>query len=130
MVLRRSLHGIEVATPAVPNTLHRPSVDVLFQSAADLFGGRLVAAVLTGMGHDGLEGAREIKALGGTIFAQDAASCIVYGMPRAIVEADLADAIVPLKTMAPNLIQAVGAPAAPAPPLKPSPLRPFAPRMR
>jgi len=79
---------------------YRPSVDALFSSAAKCVGSDLVAAVLTGMGDDGLLGARDVVAAGGKVVAQDAASCVVYGMPRAVVEAGLADACMPPKDLA------------------------------
>ena len=68
-----------------------PSVDVLFQSAADAYHGRVLGIVMTGMGDDGREGAAWIKAKGGTIVTESEDSCVVYGMPRAIVEAGLSD---------------------------------------
>lgn len=89
------------------DTLHRPSVDVMFTSAFDLFGGNVLATVMTGMGHDGLEGAKLIKEAGGKVIAQDEETSVVYGMPRSIVDADLADAIVPLEEIASTLTKAV-----------------------
>ena len=79
---------------------HRPSVDVLFQSAAEVFGGRVLAAVLTGMGADGREGAAWIKAKGGTVLTEAEDTCVVYGMPRSVVEAGLSDESVHLDQMA------------------------------
>jgi len=79
---------------------HRPSVDVLFQSAAETYGKRVLGVVMTGMGDDGTEGASWIKAQGGTILTQDESSCIIYGMPRVIAEAGLSDKAVPLGLMA------------------------------
>ena len=78
----------------------RPSVDVLFTSVAQAFGPRAVGVVLTGMGHDGLAGARTIKARGGTVLAESAETCVVYGMPRALAEAAVADRLVPIDEMA------------------------------
>ncbi len=78
----------------------RPSVDALFASVAEAFGPRAVGVVLTGMGRDGLEGARAIKAQGGVILAEAQATCVVYGMPRALAEAGVADRLVPLDGMA------------------------------
>jgi two-component system chemotaxis response regulator CheB len=78
----------------------RPSVDTLFTSVAEAFGPRAVGVVLTGMGHDGLAGARAIKARGGVVLAESAESCVVYGMPRALAEAALADRMVPIDEMA------------------------------
>jgi two-component system chemotaxis response regulator CheB len=82
------------------DTPHRPAADVLFQSAAEVFGDRTLGIVMTGMGSDGTRGAAWIKARGGRIFAEAEESCIVYGMPRSIIEAGLCDQSVPLATMA------------------------------
>ena len=79
---------------------HRPSVDVLFQSAAETYGGRVLGVVMTGMGDDGKEGAAWIKAQGGTILTEAEESCVIYGMPRSVVEAGLSDAAIPLRSMA------------------------------
>jgi two-component system, chemotaxis family, protein-glutamate methylesterase/glutaminase len=71
----------------------RPAADVTMRSLAALYPGRVLAVVLTGMGHDGLAGAQVIHSLGGTILAQDEESCVVYGMPRSVVDAGLAKAV-------------------------------------
>ena len=81
-------------------TAHHPSVDVLFQSAAAGWGTGAVGVVLTGMGDDGLEGARAIRAAGGHVLTESAQSCVVYGMPRVVVEAGLSNASAPLEQMA------------------------------
>ena len=81
------------------DTLHRPSVDVLFRSAAEIFGAGVLGIVMTGMGQDGKEGSELIKSKGGAVFAEAEESCVVYGMPRAIVEAGLANRIIPLDHM-------------------------------
>jgi two-component system chemotaxis response regulator CheB len=81
------------------NTLHRPSVDVLFRSAGETFGKRVLGVIMTGMGDDGKEGAAAIKSKGGIIFAEAEESCVVFGMPRAVIEAQLADRVVPLEDM-------------------------------
>lgn len=85
----------------------RPSVDTLFVSVAEAFGSRAVGVVLTGMGRDGLAGARAIKARGGVVLAESAKTCVVYGMPRVLAEAALADRIVPVDAMAAAIRQAV-----------------------
>lgn len=82
------------------NTLHRPSVDVLFESAADVYGKRVLGVVLTGMGSDGKQGAAWIKSQGGLIFTEAESSCVVYGMPCVVVEAGLSDKSVALDDMA------------------------------
>jgi two-component system chemotaxis response regulator CheB len=78
----------------------RPRADVLIEDAARVYGDRLVLVVLTGMGQDGLRGAHEVRKRGGRILAESQETCTVYGMPRAIVEAKLADDVVPLERMA------------------------------
>ena len=87
------------------DTPHRPSVDVLFRSAAEVFGARTLGVVMTGMGADGREGAGWIKAAGGRILTEAEASCVVYGMPRSVVEAGLSDAAVPLEGMAEAILR-------------------------
>ena len=74
----------------------RPSLDCLLESLVPAYGEKVVTAVLTGMGSDGLEGCRRVKAAGGAVIAQDRQGCTVYGMPKAVVDAGLTDAIVPL----------------------------------
>jgi len=86
---------------------YKPSVDITFGSAAKLFSADVLAVVLTGMGADGREGARMLKRNGATVWAQDEASCVIYGMPAAIAEAGLADKIIALKDMGPNLVETV-----------------------
>lgn len=78
----------------------RPSVDMTLLSAAHFFKGRVLAVILTGMGQDGLEGVRALKMAGGRCLAEHESSCVVYGMPRAIIENHLAQAVVPLDKMA------------------------------
>ena len=81
----------------------KPSVDYLFRSMADAFGGRTLAVMLTGMGHDGLAGSRLLRDKGARLIAQDQASCTVYGMPRQVIENGLATEILPLDKIAPRL---------------------------
>jgi two-component system, chemotaxis family, protein-glutamate methylesterase/glutaminase len=85
----------------------RPSADVLFRSAAEAFGSRCVAAVLTGMGRDGAEGALAVKRAGGTVFAEAEQTCTIYGMPKATAELGAADAQVPIDQMAVALTAAL-----------------------
>jgi two-component system chemotaxis response regulator CheB len=82
------------------DTPHRPAVDVLFQSAAEAYDGRVLGVVMTGMGSDGREGAAWIKARGGCILTEAERTCVVYGMPRSLVEAGLSDGSVPLDRIA------------------------------
>lgn len=83
-------------TESEPGQNYKPSVDVTFSSAAKAFPGQVLAVVLTGMGADGREGARLLKQGGSSVWAQDEASCVVYGMPAAVAEAGLTDAVLPL----------------------------------
>jgi len=87
--------------------LYRPSVDITFTHAARAFPGQVLAVVLTGMGADGREGARILKQGNSTVWAQNEATCVVYGMPMAIIEAGLADQILALSEIAPALITAL-----------------------
>lgn len=89
----------------LPQRTYHPSVDALFESAARACGDRVLAAVLTGMGQDGLAGARAIRAAGGRVIAESARSPIVDGMPRSVREAGLADAEVDLESMAAELVR-------------------------
>ena len=87
------------------DTPHRPAVDMLFQSAADVYGARTLGVVMTGMGSDGREGAAWIKARGGRILTEAEESCVVYGMPRSVVEAGLSDSSVTLENMAAAILE-------------------------
>jgi two-component system chemotaxis response regulator CheB len=87
------------------DTLHRPAVNVLFESAAHAAGARTLGVVLTGMGDDGLNGARAIRAAGGTVLTEAASSCVVYGMPRVIAEAGLSSGNAPIDKMAEAIIK-------------------------
>jgi two-component system chemotaxis response regulator CheB len=89
------------------NTLHRPSVDVLFESAAEIFKARTLGIVMTGMGSDGMLGASCIKAQGGRIFTESEETCIVYGMPSAVVEAGFSDRSIRLDMLANAMMEAV-----------------------
>jgi len=79
-----------------PQNSCRPAVDALFLSIGEVYGGAVIAVVLTGMGQDGLRGAEILKARGASILAQDEASSVVWGMPGAVVNAGLADRVLPL----------------------------------
>ncbi|MBD8150505.1 chemotaxis response regulator protein-glutamate methylesterase [Pseudomonas fluorescens] len=85
---------------------YKPCVDITFGSAAKSYGDKVLAVVLTGMGADGREGARLLKQGGSAIWAQDEASCVIYGMPMAIVKADLADAVYSLDDIGKHLVEA------------------------
>jgi two-component system chemotaxis response regulator CheB len=80
---------------------------VLFRSVAKSYGSKVLAVVLTGMGQDGLKGCEVIQAAGGQILAQDEASSVVWGMPGAVANAGLAERILPLKELAPEILKRV-----------------------
>ncbi|HYG24014.1 MAG TPA: chemotaxis response regulator protein-glutamate methylesterase [Verrucomicrobiae bacterium] len=109
LLVRRSPAGNVVAQMSIqPLDLpHRPAVDVLFQSAAEVYGERVLGVVMTGMGSDGKEGAAWIKARGGTILTEAEESCVIYGMPRVVVEAGLSDGAVPLEQMAQSIMEKI-----------------------
>ncbi len=89
--------------PEPASSLHRPSVDVLFTSAAAAFGAETLGLIMTGMGDDGLVGARAIRAAGGRILTEHTDSCIVDGMPRVVREAGLSDGEAMLDRLGPTL---------------------------
>jgi len=91
-----------------PENNCRPAVDYLFRSAANLFPGKSMAVILTGMGNDGTLGVRLLKRNGCFVIAQDEASCVVFGMPRAVIEAGFADAVLPLEEIASRITHEVG----------------------
>lgn len=83
----------------------RPAVDALFRSAAALFGAGTLGVVLTGMGSDGLSACRVIRAKGGVVLAQDRATSAVWGMPGAVTLAGLAQRVLPLSAIAPEILR-------------------------
>ena len=87
----------------------RPRADLAIEDAAKLFGRRLVLVVLTGMGNDGVAGARAVRAHGGRVLIQEESTCTVYGMPRAVAEAGLADAVFGLDELPAAIAREAGA---------------------
>ena len=107
MLFRRTLNGhviVQLSTEPV-NLPHRPAADLLFQSASEMYRERVLAVVMTGMGHDGRQGAAWIKAQGGTVLTEAEESCVIYGMPRSVVEAGLSDGAIPLGKMAQAIME-------------------------
>jgi two-component system, chemotaxis family, protein-glutamate methylesterase/glutaminase len=89
------------------SALHRPSVDVAMAAAARVYGARTLGVLLTGMGSDGVEGLRAIREAGGRTLAESEESCVIYGMPKAAVEAGVVDRVVDLPGMADEILAAV-----------------------
>jgi two-component system, chemotaxis family, protein-glutamate methylesterase/glutaminase len=88
-----------------PQNSCRPAVDALFTSIGEVYGGAVIAAILTGMGQDGLRGVEILKAKGANVLAQDEASSVVWGMPGAVVNAGLADRVLPLNQVVPEILR-------------------------
>lgn len=102
---RRGSRTYAVVSDLPDDTLYRPCVDVLMNSVADTYGGGSMGVMLTGMGSNGVDGARNIKERGGVMIAQDEDSCVVYGMPRAVVDASLADHVAPIDDIASEILK-------------------------
>jgi two-component system, chemotaxis family, protein-glutamate methylesterase/glutaminase len=108
MRLYRSGQDVDVRLDQGPRENScRPAVDVLFRSVADVYAGGVIGVILTGMGQDGLRGAEQLKSKGAYIIAQDQGSSVVWGMPGAIVEAGLADSVLDLRAVVPEILRQV-----------------------
>lgn len=104
------IRGIETVVTISENKeefIYRPSVDALMFSVAEFFPGRALGVILTGMGNDGLKGLTALKKTGGRIFAQNEETCVVYGMPKSVVDAGIADKVLSIEEMAGEIINAV-----------------------
>ncbi len=109
MLVQRDAAGLHVRlSDTPPVNFCRPAVDPMLASACDATGGRVLVVILTGMGHDGTEGARRIVEQGGAALAQDEATSVVWGMPGAIARAGLAHAILPLAQIGPKILAMLG----------------------
>ena len=110
LLLRRSgANYMTQLSDAAPLNRHRPSVDVLFRSAAEYAGANAVGVILTGMGKDGAQGMLAMKQAGAYNFAQDEASCVVFGMPKEAIAAGATDEVLPLRDLAPGVIRCLHA---------------------
>jgi two-component system chemotaxis response regulator CheB len=109
MKLASNGDGVRVSLDQSPRQNScRPAVDALFASTGEVYGGAALAVILTGMGQDGLHGAEILKAQGASILAQDEASSVVWGMPGAVVNAGLADRVLPLDEVVPEILRIAG----------------------
>ena len=95
---------------------HRPSIDLLFESAAPIAAARAVAGIFTGMGRDGADGLLALRKGGARTFAQDEKTSVVYGMPRVAAEVGAAEKVLPLQAIATYIVKAAGLAAAVRPP--------------
>jgi two-component system chemotaxis response regulator CheB len=127
LVVKRFEQGYNLVTHVgPPENSCRPAVDVLFRSVAEACGARALGVVLTGMGQDGLVGARLMRSAGADILVQDEASSVIWGMPGAIAKAGLAARVLPLADLASEIVLRVmrSQPRAARPPALGGPLRP------
>ena len=105
IVLDQKISRVDVVVTEQPaDELYKPSANVLISSVAEAVGRRGLGVILTGMGSDGCEGVRDLKAKGGRALAQSDSTCVVYGMPKAIVDEKLADEIVDLDNLADSIM--------------------------
>lgn len=108
MKLRRRGERVKVWLDEEPKgALHRPSADVLMASAAKAYGPRALGVILTGMGSDGVQGLRAIREAGGPALAESEETCVIFGMPKAALEAGVVDKSVPLHRIADEILHAV-----------------------
>lgn len=105
MAVRRKGKETFVELVADDRYIYRPSVDLLMDSVARAYDSKVVAVILTGMGSDGLAGFREIKSRRGYIIAQDEETCVVYGMPRVVIEARLAHTVLPIQKIPEEIVK-------------------------
>lgn len=102
-IARANGEPVAILDNSSPVNFCKPAVDVMFSSAAEVWGGWVLGVVLTGMGSDGLNGAADIVNSGGAIFAQDEATSVVWGMPGSVAEAGLCSKVLPITEIAPTL---------------------------
>ncbi|HZZ79568.1 MAG TPA: chemotaxis response regulator protein-glutamate methylesterase [Gemmataceae bacterium] len=108
MAVKRGAMGVLLATNQdAPENSCRPAVDVLFRSVVDVYAAGTLGVILTGMGQDGLRGCERIREVGGQIVVQDEASSVVWGMPGFVARAGLADAVLPLRDIAAEIVRRV-----------------------
>ncbi|GBD39496.1 Chemotaxis response regulator protein-glutamate methylesterase of group 1 operon [bacterium HR37] len=107
--MRLRKRGIEtvISITSDDEYIYRPSVDLLMTSVAECFPGKALGVILTGMGNDGLKGISALRESGGKVIAQNEETCVVYGMPKAVVEAGLADKVLPLEDIAGEIVSSL-----------------------
>ncbi len=107
LITGRAQHAVIKIEEGDPSMTYRPCVDLTFDSIARVFPGHTLGIIMTGMGADGREGSRALKQGGSIIWAQDEASCVVYGMPAAVADAKIAERMVSLDDIGPSIVQRV-----------------------
>lgn len=105
MAVRRKGRSVFVQFIEGTQYIYRPSVDLLMSTTAETFERQSFGVILTGMGNDGVQGMKEMKAKGGYIVAQDEETCVVFGMPRAVISANLADAVLPIDKISEEIMR-------------------------
>jgi two-component system chemotaxis response regulator CheB len=105
MAVERDGDAVRIVThqKAAENSC-RPAVDVLFRAVAQVYGPHALAVVMTGMGQDGLRGCEQIRAAGGQVLVQDEESSVVWGMPGNVARSGMADQILPLRQLGPEIL--------------------------
>lgn len=105
LTVKKTSNRAHVVVSQYPsNALYRPCVDVLMNSVAEAYGSSTMGIILTGMGNNGIIGLKNVKSKGGVVIAQNEETCIVYGMPRAAVDANVADHVIPLDNIANEIV--------------------------
>jgi len=105
LAIRRSRREATVEFVADDRYIYRPSVDLLMSTTAEVYGRNSFGLILTGMGTDGLAGMKELKSKGGYVIAQNEETCVVYGMPKAVVNAHLADMVLPIDRIPEEIVR-------------------------
>ena len=103
-VKKRGTKAVIHISPEPKDTLYHPCIDVMFHSVANEFGKATMGVMLTGMGSNGLDGSRNLKERGGVLIAQNEETCVVYGMPRAVIEANIVDHVAPIDTVSDEML--------------------------
>jgi len=107
LVRKRGIETVISISEDKETFIYRPSVDALMASVAEFFPGRALGVILTGMGNDGVKGMAEMKKGGSRLFAQNEETCVVYGMPKAVVDAGLADKVLAIEEIAGEIVNSV-----------------------
>ncbi|MBQ9904325.1 MAG: chemotaxis response regulator protein-glutamate methylesterase [Synergistaceae bacterium] len=107
LVKRRGLNSVCVLSDAPPELSVKPCANVMFRSVCDEYGGNVLCVILTGMGRDGTDGAVKLKGRGAYVIAESQKTCVVYGMPKAAVEAGIADEVLTLQEIAEAMVRIV-----------------------